>query len=104
MALGADLLDKNKLFLNSKNVRNVTQLLLVAVNLYRYQSSMAYIPPMDLKEKKEEGGNDEMMAMIKATAKMKKGVLVQSVVGGGFAEGTNVTLKKEDNTAYKAPK
>ena len=40
-----------------------------------------------------------MVTMMKATAKIKKSVLVQLVVEGGFVEGANVILKKEDGKA-----
>ncbi|KAL7537148.1 hypothetical protein ACHAXR_007628 [Thalassiosira sp. AJA248-18] len=104
-ALGADLLDKNQSFLNGKNVRNVATLPLVAVDLYGDKCDVAYFPPME--EKDDDAGNDdEMVAMMKAMDKLKKGVQAKSI--GGYCDGdnggTNVTLKKDDGDAYKAVK
>jgi len=99
----ADLLDKNQSFLNGKNVRAVAKMPLVAVDLYGDSCGVAYFPP-----NKDEGGgsngkgmDDEMVGMMRAMAKVKKGVLARSV--GDYGE-TNVTLKKDDATAYKAVK
>mmetsp|Transcript_2605 Transcript_2605/g.5600 ORF Transcript_2605/g.5600 Transcript_2605/m.5600 type:complete len:909 (+) Transcript_2605:94-2820(+) len=101
-ALGADLLDKNQSFLNGKNVRNVATLPLVAVDLYGDKCDVAYFPPMD-KDDTNNGQEDEMAQMMKAMAKVKKGVQARSV--GGYSDsGTNVTLKKDDGDAYKAVK
>ena len=101
-ALGADLLDKNQSFLNAKNVRNVATLPIVAVDLYGDKCDVSYFPPV---EKDDDAGNDdEMVAMMKAMDKVKKGVQAKSI--GGFDEqaGTNVTLKKNDGDSYKAMK
>lgn len=52
-ALGADLLDKNQSFLNGKNVRGVSALPIVGVDLYGDGCGVGYFGPM---EKEEDGG------------------------------------------------
>ena len=102
-ALGADLLDKNQSFLNGKNVRSAAKLPIVAVDLYGDGCDVAYFPPMPKDD--SDGNEDEMMVMMKAMDKVKKGTQAKSVAVGGFGSGSggiNVTLKKDDSDAYKA--
>lgn len=100
MALGADLLDKNQSFLNGKNVRSVATLPIVAVDLYGDRCDVSYFPPME----EDDGNDDEMAVMMKAMAKVKKGVLAKSIGGYGEENGTNVTLIKDESDPYKAVK
>ena len=109
-ALGADLLDKNQSFLNSKSVRAVSSLPIVAVDLYADDNlEVAYFPPLDEDEKKEEDMMDEMAVMMKQMVKLKKGCLAKNVTsssaaGGNIIIGGNVILKQDDGAAYKAVK
>lgn len=99
-ALGADLLDKNQSFLNSKGVRAVSSLPIVALDLYGdddEELDVAYFPPL---EKDDGAEDDEMAAMMKQMAKMKKGCLARNVTN----VGGNIILKRDDSTAYKAVK
>ncbi|KAL9183368.1 hypothetical protein ACHAXT_005155 [Thalassiosira profunda] len=100
-AVGADLLDKNQSFLNSKNVRSAARLPIAAVDLYGDKCETAYFPPLE--RDKSDGNEDEMAAMMKKMETIKKGVLARSV-GGYGEEGADVALKREDGDAYKAVK
>ena len=103
-ALGADLLDKNQSFLNSKGVRAVSSLPIVAVDLYGDDDTVdvSYFPPLE-EEEKTNGDDDEMAVMMKQMAKMKKGSLVKHVTNSNISGG-NVILKRDDAAAYKAVK
>lgn len=103
-ALGADLLDKNQSLLNSKHVRNVATLPIVAMDLYGDNAcqNVAYFPPMTDEETKNAENNDEMAAMMRAMAKKKRGVLAKSLLGGAANNG--VPLRTNDGDAYKSVK
>ena len=103
-ALGADLLDKNQSFLNSRGVRAVSSLPIVAVDLYGDDDTVdvAYFPPLEEEDKMNGDDHDEMAAMMKQMAKMKKGCLAKHVVSSNCSG--NVILKRDDSTAYKAVK
>jgi len=108
-ALGADLLDKNQSFLNSKGVRAVSSLPIVAVDLYGDDDDeednnldVAYFPPLEKEDDANSGEEDEMAAMMKQMVKMKKGCLARNVTTA--AAGGNIILKRDDSTAYKAVK
>ena len=97
-------------------MRNVARLPIVAVDLYGDECGVAYFPPMennkDDKKKKDGGGsngfsvegmgNEEMMEMMKAMARLKKGVQARSIGGLNGRVGANVILKREDDASYKA--
>ena len=103
-ALGADLLDKNQSFISAKNVRAVSKLPIVAIDIYGDTTSTSYFPPLPKDE--SDGNEDEMEVMMKNMARLQKGVLVRTVQGTPTDDyyGTNVTLKKDDGDSYKAMK
>ena len=104
-ALGADLLDKNQSFITAKNVRAVSKLPIVAIDIYGDTTSTSYFPPLPKDE--SDGNEDEMEVMMKNMARLQKGVLVRTINGTtptGDYYGTNVTLKKDDGDSYKAMK
>ena len=104
-ALGADLLDKNQSFISAKNVRAVSKLPIVAIDIYGDTTSTSYFPPLPKDE--SDGNEDEMEVMMKNMARLQKGVLVRTINGTtptGDYYGTNVTLKKYDEDSYKAMK
>ena len=100
-AVGADLLDKNQTFLNSKGVRGAARLPIVAVDLYGDDGDVAYFPPVE----DEDDGDDEMATMMRHMDRMKQGSRVRSVecLGkGGDNGGVDLLLKRDDDAAQKA--
>jgi len=104
--VGADLLDKNQGFVSGKNVRSAARLPIVAVDLYGDRCDVAYFPPMEKKDDAAAAaGGDEMVAMMRAMDRAKRGTLVRSVGGlfdDGGDHGADVALRRDDAESYKA--
>ncbi|KAL3810854.1 hypothetical protein ACHAXA_005854 [Cyclostephanos tholiformis] len=109
-ALGADLLDRTQSLLSARAVRNSANMPLVAMDLYGDDCGVAYFPPHAPDDDDEDDDNndgnggeksdDPAKVAARDATRLRRGNLARYV--GGYHDGTDLVLKKDDQDAYRA--